>query len=166
MSGFITNGELRIEAERLVDENEGLRERIAELEAENAELREKLAKARDPQRLRGAVDERSFAFAIDQLKEFRWQHATNDTDAIPYINEVAEAHEREVAELNEECEAHVKAVLEGLRRQQELERLAREAYEVADGYVNRSWTCIPGPDPSGALAALRDRMAALGLEAG
>ncbi len=33
MSGFITNGELRIEAERLCDENE-------RLQAENAKLRE------------------------------------------------------------------------------------------------------------------------------
>lgn len=54
MSGFITNSELRLEAERLVEENEDLRERIVELEKENGQLL-KLARL--------VVDE------FDQLKE-------------------------------------------------------------------------------------------------
>lgn len=38
----------------------------------------------------------SFEYAIEQLREFRWQHATNDEDAIPYINAVKEMHDREI----------------------------------------------------------------------
>ena len=72
-----------------------------EAEAENAKLREELAKARDPQRIGGQADPSSFVYAIEQLREFRWQHATNDEDAIPYINNVAAAHERENAKLRE-----------------------------------------------------------------
>lgn len=68
-------------------------------EAENAKLREELARARDPQRIGGQADPSSFVYAIEQLREFRWQHATNDEDAIPYINNVAAAHERENAKL-------------------------------------------------------------------
>lgn len=71
---------------------------------ENAKLREELAKARDPQRIGGQADPSSFVYAIEQLREFRWQHATNDEDAIPYINNVAAAHERENAKLREELE--------------------------------------------------------------
>ena len=71
------------------------------LRDENAKLREELAKARDPQRMGGQADPSSFVYAIEQLREFRWQHATNDEDAIPYINNVAAAHERESAELRE-----------------------------------------------------------------
>ena len=74
---------------------------VAELAAENAKLREELAKARDPQRIGGQADPSSFVYAIEQLREFRWQHATNDEDAIPYINNVAAAHERENAALRE-----------------------------------------------------------------
>lgn len=76
---------------------------LALLEAENAKLREELAKARDPQRIGGQADPSSFAYAIEQLREFRWQHATNDEDAIPYINNVVAAHERENAKLRELC---------------------------------------------------------------
>lgn len=72
-----------------------------QLKTENAELREMLAKARDPQRIGGTADPESFVYAIEQLREFRWQHATNDEDAIPYINNVADAHERENAKLRE-----------------------------------------------------------------
>ena len=79
----------------MVDERE--RARVAE--AENAELREQLAKARDPQRIGGTADPESFVYAIEQLREFRWQHATNDEEAIPYINNVVAAHERENAKL-------------------------------------------------------------------
>lgn len=50
-----------------------------------------LAQARDPQRLRGTKPD-TFDGAIEALREFRWQHATNDEDAIPYINGVAKAH--------------------------------------------------------------------------
>lgn len=72
-----------------------------DLKAENAKLREELAKACDPQRIGGQADPSSFAYAIEQLREFRWQHATNDEDAIPYINNVAAAHERENSKLRE-----------------------------------------------------------------
>lgn len=78
----------------LLGENESL-------QAENDKLREKLAKARDPQRIGGQADPSSFVYAIEQLREFRWQHATNDEDVIPYINNVAAAHERENAKLRE-----------------------------------------------------------------
>lgn len=74
---------------------------LADAMAENAKLREQLAKARDPQRIGGTADPESFVYAIEQLREFRWQHATNDEEAIPYINNVADAHERENAKLRE-----------------------------------------------------------------
>lgn len=54
---------------------------------------------RDPQRIGGQLDRESFDYAIEQLREFRWQHATNDEDAIVYINAVSRAHEREVQAL-------------------------------------------------------------------
>lgn len=66
---------------------------------ENAKLREEIAKARDPQRIGGQADPSSFVYAIEQLREFRWQHATNDEDVIPYINNVVAAHERENVKL-------------------------------------------------------------------
>jgi len=93
-------------------------ELIAEMD-ENAKLREELAKACDPQRIGGQADPESFVYAIEQLREFRWQHATNDEDAIPYINKVAEAHERENAKLRE---------------------LAREACEMARAFYNLGGT--------------------------
>ena len=104
------------EANRLKAENERLRKELEsvgtaaylygrdDLKAENAKLREELAKARDPQRIGGQADPSSFVYAIEQLREFRWQHATNDEDAIPYINNVAAAHERENAKLRERVE--------------------------------------------------------------
>ena len=76
-------------------------DRVRKAEAESAKLREQLAKARDPQRIGGTADTESFVYAIEQLREFRWQHATNDEEAIPYINNVADAHERENARLRE-----------------------------------------------------------------
>lgn len=88
---------------------------VADMLDENAKLREELAKARDPQRIGGQADPSSFVYAIEQLREFRWQHATNDEDAIPYINNVVAAHERENAELRElvrhlyECMCNVDA---------------------------------------------------------
>ena len=54
-----------------------------------------IAQARDPQRLRGTKPN-TFDGAIEALREFRWQHATNDEDAIPYINAVKEMHDREI----------------------------------------------------------------------
>ena len=83
-----------------MDEGE-LRDLALDLLAKNAELREKAERARDPQRIGGQADPSSFVYAIEQLREFRWQHATNDEDAIPYINNVAAAHERENAKLRE-----------------------------------------------------------------
>lgn len=78
-----------------------LRDDLQRANADNDRLREEIAKARDPQRIGGQADPESFVYAIEQLREFRWQHATNDEDAIPYINKVAEAHERENAKLRE-----------------------------------------------------------------
>ena len=86
-----------------------------QLKTENTELWEQLAKARDPQRIGGTADPESFVYAIEQLREFRWQHATNDEEAIPYINNVADAHERENAKLRKlvrhmyECMCNVDA---------------------------------------------------------
>lgn len=77
---------------------------IRKLFNENAKLREQLAKARDPQRIGGTADHESFVYAIEQLREFRWQHATNDEEAIPYINNVADAHEHERAKLRKQYE--------------------------------------------------------------
>ena len=54
-----------------------------------------LARARDPQRLRGTKPN-TFDGAIEALREFRWQHATNDEDAVPYINAVKEMHDHEI----------------------------------------------------------------------
>lgn len=95
---------------------------VTELKAENERLREELERAYDPQRIRGQADPESFTYAIEQLREFRWQHATNDTDAIPYINKVASAHERETKRLRE--------LTEELKRETEqLQAIARELYE-------------------------------------
>ena len=98
-------------------------------EAENARLREELAKARDPQRIGGQADPSSFVYALEQLREFRWQHATNDEDAIPYINNVAAAHERENAKLHEDMEdleAYDQILRDNLRQDNEL-RVKAEA---------------------------------------
>ena len=86
-----------------IDVIEAFARQVDALSLENAKLREELAKARDPQRIGGQADPSSFAYAIEQLREFRWQHATNDEDAIPYINNVAAAHERENAKLRCIC---------------------------------------------------------------
>lgn len=83
----------------LRDERRQESELYVKAKVENEQLREQLAKARDPQRIGGTADPKSFVYAIEQLREFRWQHATNDEDAIPYINNVAAAHERETDEL-------------------------------------------------------------------
>lgn len=74
-------------------------DRVRKAEADADRLREELAKAHDPQRIGGQADPSSFVYAIEQLREFRWQHATNDEDAIPYINNVVAARERENAKL-------------------------------------------------------------------
>ena len=100
---IVTDGKHTVKVERFA--TDGIREvygRTVELlDRENAKMREELAKARDPQRIGGQADPSSFVYAIEQLREFRWQHATNDEDAIPYINNVAAAHERENAKLRE-----------------------------------------------------------------
>ena len=89
------NAELRVDVDLMNYQLRARAEERNDLQAENAKLREELAKARDPQRIGGRADPSSFVYAIEQLREFRWQHATNDEDAIPYINNVAAAHERE-----------------------------------------------------------------------
>lgn len=60
-----------------------------------------IAQARDPQRLRGTKPD-TFNGAIEALREFRWQHATNDKDAIPYINAVKEMHDREIRDVSQQ----------------------------------------------------------------
>lgn len=95
----ITTQKQTVQAYR--DESREWREVAERAQAENDKLREELAKARDPQRIGGQADPSSFVYAIEQLREFRWQHATNDEDAIPYINNVAAAHERENDKLRE-----------------------------------------------------------------
>lgn len=99
MEAADTIWELRCKLADMVD----MRERARVAESENAKLWEELAKARDPQRIGGQADPSSFVYAIEQLREFRWQHATNDEDVIPYINNVVAAHERENAKLRELC---------------------------------------------------------------
>ena len=110
---------------RAVTITEYATDKIADLQAENEKLRELVAKARDPQRIGGTADPESFVYAIEQLREFRWQHATNDEEAIPYINNVADAHERENAELRRELE------LEMFRGAGEIESYKREASVAA-----------------------------------
>ena len=95
------NAKLREQLEGIVGRSFRTADKMSCLEAENAKLRELLAKARDPRRIGGTADPESFVYAIEQLREFRWQHATNDEEAIPYINNVADAHERENAKLRE-----------------------------------------------------------------
>lgn len=81
---------------------EPMRKALRKLDAYVTDIEERLARAYDPQRLRlGQADPDSFEACLEALKEFRWQHATNDSDAIPYINALAEAHEREVAQLRQ-----------------------------------------------------------------
>jgi hypothetical protein len=125
--------------------------KIADLKAENERLRGELERARDPQRIRGQADPESFVYAIEQLREFRWQHATNDEDAIPYINKVAEAHERETKRLREEMkdlEGYDQSLRDTLRQESELRvktrddnaklrEIARELYEDQCFYDDR-----------------------------
>ena len=111
---------------------------IKALDDENVKLREQLAKARDPQRIGGTADPESFIYAIEQLREFRWQHATNDEDAIPYINNVADAHERENAKLRE---------------------LVRELYDELDAA-----TQYDAGGGRGVVSEFADRMRELGVE--
>ena len=93
---------VELDVHYITDEQlETVRKHVETLQTENDKLRELVAKARDPQRIGGTADPESFVYAIEQLREFRWQHATNDEDAIPYINNVADAHERENAKLRE-----------------------------------------------------------------
>jgi len=80
-----------------IAELQGQYERKA-IDLQKAHEREMEA-VRDPQRIGGTLERGSFAYAIEQLREFRWQHATNDDDAIPYINGVAKAHEHEMEQL-------------------------------------------------------------------
>lgn len=94
-----------------------------------------LEQAYDPQRLRGTKPD-TFDGALEALKEFRWQHATNDTDAIPYINAVKNAHDRELQEArnpSRECmrqtESEHERKLELLR---EYGRGRRDGMELAD----------------------------------
>jgi hypothetical protein len=123
-----------------------------DLAAENAKLREELAKARDPQRIGGQADPSSFVYAIEQLREFRWQHATNDEDAIPYINNVAAAHERENAKLREQGARLFDKALELGTENDRLRELVRDmACEYECGYLTLpQW--------------LADRMRELGAE--
>ena len=117
------------------------------LRAENAKLREQLAKARDPQRIGGTADPESFAYAIEQRREFRWQHATNDEEAIPYINNVADAHETENAKLRELMRDTYDCIC--------------EMYEYMDGgYAYEDAEADPAYGP------ILKRMRELGLEAG
>lgn len=59
-------------------------------------IKEKIKKeAYDPQRIRGTKPD-TFDGALEALREYRWQHATNDTDAIPYVNKLAKMHVREI----------------------------------------------------------------------
>lgn len=101
-----------------------LRDGLQQANDENDKLREQLAKARDPQRIGGQADPSSFAYAIEQLREFRWQHATNDEDAIPYINNVAAAHERENAKLRALLSDAL--ILTGFNERQYLDKYLRE----------------------------------------
>ena len=134
---------------RLVDAEDRIRKagelcKLCEREHENVKLREQLAKARDPQRIGGTADPESFVYAIEQLREFRWQHATNDEEAIPYINNVADAHEREIAELWELVESRkwiARMLGEQTARVVNLQELLRDMFRDfanADYELNRN----------------------------
>lgn len=113
-----------------------------------------IAQARDPQRLRGTKPD-TFNGAIEALREFRWQHATNDEDAILYINAVKEMHDREIRATAQQqydrgfrdgrhsMDAEHRAIamrLRGLRfdggSHENLSRIAYAIYPCATG-----WTC-------------------------
>ena len=110
---------------------------VADMLDESAKLRERVAKARDPQRIGGTADPESFVYAIEQLREFRWQHATNDEEAIPYINNVADAHERESAKLQNDADL-LRAMLSQERAEKQshmaenakLRELVRDMYKA------------------------------------
>lgn len=110
-----------------------------------------LEQACDPQRIGGTLERGSFEYAIEQLREFRWQHATNDEDAIPYINNVARAHEQtrkaeyargyEDGRRSKDADhAAVALRLSGLRfdggSHENLSKIAYAIYPCATG-----WTC-------------------------
>lgn len=126
-----------------------------------------IAQARDPQRLRGTKPD-TFDGAIEALREFRWQHATNDEDAIPYINAVKEMHDREIRDVSQQqydrgyhdgqhsMDAEHRAVAMRLRHlpldggsHENLSQIARAVYHADFG-----WT-------QGACAALRDELVRL-----
>ena len=75
MSNFITNGELRIEAERLCDENE-------RLEAENAKLRTQLA---DVTASMGRVEERCAKLRVERDEWHRV--AVSKQDVIDHMHD-------------------------------------------------------------------------------
>ena len=138
------------------------------LQADNAKLRDELAKARDPQRIGGQADPSSFVYAIEQLREFRWQHATNDEDAIPYINNVAAAHERENAKLREQVGEACMQLGGAWVRCTELRELVRVMAYCMQCERDCDGCAMSGADgavtePAG-CDGLRDRMRELGVE--
>lgn len=128
------NANLRNDADLLRSMLQAKRKDTHALMSENAELREQLAKARDPQRIGGTADPESFVYAIEQLREFRWQHATNDEEAIPYINNVADAHERENAKLRESVKRLMTQRDDRLARAEAENAKLREDMDDQEGY--------------------------------
>lgn len=122
-----------------------------QLKAENDKLRKQLAQARDPQRIGGTAIPDSFVYAIEQLREFRWQHATNDEDVIPYINNVAVAHDREkdmlkaendkLREDMEDLEGYDQMLRDRLRQETELKVKVKKKNAKLRKLVEDMWFC-------------------------
>lgn len=142
-----TERDMAVIARLVKDESDRVRDENERLKDENEQLRKELAKARDPQRIGGQADPSSFIYAIEQLREFRWQHATNDEDAIPYINNVVAAHERENDKLRKEKESLVSS----LNRAEDRWLTLRDRLE---GCVE-TWRRLEGREPEDIMLALK-----------
>ena len=124
------------------------------------------------------TDPSSFDYAIEQLREFRWQHATNDEDAIPYINNVAAAHERENTRLREQIEVFFDAMHKSATATRKLQaendklrklcELAFTCIEQGEDEYGSDWSCAGCEfcDKCDGLIQARATAQELGVEVG
>ena len=98
-SAMVTVHKYRLLSDKMCNRLQRAHEHEMELTRHTYDLA--LAQARDPQRLRGAKPD-TFDGAIEALWEFRWQHATNNKDVIPYISAVKDAHDHEIEQMRTE----------------------------------------------------------------